>query len=110
VAFFLQVIPGIAAGGHYVFPDIPEKSKHHINDNRGAHGQHGGIHKVLPDPAGGDTQAVANGRTNTKGVPLNNVFESVHSSKIEKLNKCPKPELYRWPVFRTFAAHFQLAN
>lgn len=95
MAFFLQVIPGIAAGGHYVFPDIPEKSQDHVDNDRGAHGQYGGVHKVLPDPAGGDTQSVAYGRTNTKGVPLDKVFESVHKAKIYNLNKCPKPELYR---------------
>jgi len=89
----LQVIPGVAPGSHHVFPDIPEKSPVHIKDDRGPHGQHGRIHKVLPDLAGSDPQAVANGRTNTKGVPFDKIFESVHNSKIEKLNKCPKQEL-----------------
>ena len=91
--FFLQVIPGISFRSPDIAAHISPECKHHINDNRRAHGQHGGIHKVLPDPAGGDTQAVANGRTNTKGVPLDKVFESVHKAKIENLNKCPKPEL-----------------
>jgi hypothetical protein len=99
VAFFLQVIPGIATGRHHIFPDITEKSQHHVDDDRGTHREHGGIHKVLPDLAGGDTKSVANGRTNPESVPFNKVLESVHNPKLEKLNNCPKQELLREVIF-----------
>jgi hypothetical protein len=99
VAFLLQVIPGIPPGSHHIFPHITEKSQHHINDDRGTHCEHGGIHKVLPDPAGGDTKSVANGCANPEGVPFNKVLESVHNPKLEKLNNCPKRELLRQVIF-----------
>ena len=81
-----EIVPGIPAGSHHIFPDIPEKGQDHIQDNRGAHGQHRSIHEILPNLAGGNAQPLANGRTNTKGVPLDKVFESVHRTKLEKLN------------------------
>jgi len=53
----------------------------------------------LPDLAGGNTQPVADSRTNAKGIPFNKVFESVHSSKLENLNNCGNPELFRQVIF-----------
>ncbi len=61
IAHSLQIIPGISLSRPDIFSDISPKSQHHINNNRRAHCQDGGIHKVLPDLAGCYTHPVTNG-------------------------------------------------
>jgi hypothetical protein len=75
----LEIVPGISLCGQYVSPHISPKSKDHINDDRGTHRQEGCIDKILPDAAGGDTHAIADSRTNAKGIPFNKAFEFVHT-------------------------------
>jgi hypothetical protein len=75
----LQIIPGISLGGPDIPPHIAPESQHHIDNNRGAHRKERSVHKVLPDPAGGNTHPVADGRTNAKGIPFNKAFEFVHT-------------------------------
>ena len=105
-----EIIPGIAARSHHVFPDIPEKSQDHVNDDRGAHGEHRCIHKILPDLAGSDPQAVANGRTNTKGVPFDKVFESVHRANIEKIKQLPQTGVIKMTCFSYFCGTFSISQ
>jgi hypothetical protein len=84
---YLQIIPGIPLRCPHILPHIPPESKHHIDNNRGTHCKDGGIHKILPDFACSNAHAVAYGRTNAKGIPLNKAFEFVHTPKLENISK-----------------------
>ncbi len=77
----LQIIPRIPLGSPYIPAHIAPESQHHVNNNRRAHRQQRGVHKVLSYLAGRDTHPVADGRTNAKCVPLNKAFEFVHTLK-----------------------------
>jgi hypothetical protein len=81
----LQVIPGISSRSSNVIAHISPKSQNEINNNRRSHRQQRSINKVQPDPAGGNTHPVADGRTNAKGIPFNKAFEFVHYAKLKNI-------------------------
>jgi len=103
----LQIIPGISLRRLHVIPHISPESQHEVNNNRGAHRQQRGVNKVQPDPAGSDAHPVANGRTNTKGIPLHKTFEFVHTinlkNHLQQANSFPKKD-----CFTVNSQHFQV--
>ena len=94
IAHSLQIIPGIPLSRPDILTHIPPESQHHINDNRRPHRKNRGIHKILPDPAGGDAHPVAYGRTNAKSIPLNKVFKPIHSPNLVYYYKTNKKALF----------------
>jgi hypothetical protein len=90
-----QIIPRIPLRLPDILPDISPESQYHIDDNRGAHCQDRGVHEILPDLTCCNTHAVANGRANAKSIPLDKVFEFVHSTKIKKISLPSSNDLFR---------------
>ena len=80
----LEIIPGIPAGGADIFAHISPESKHHVNDDWRAHGEDGGIHKILAYFTGGNPHPVANCGAYAKSVPFHEVLQAVHTSKLLK--------------------------
>jgi hypothetical protein len=93
------MIPRISLGSPYIATHISPKSQHHIEYNGRAHRKDRGIHEILPDFTGCNSHAVANSRTNAKGIPLHKAFEFVHTSNIENLNIPANCELFRQVIF-----------
>jgi hypothetical protein len=91
----------------HVIPHISPESQHEVNNDRGAHRQQGSVDKIKPDPAGSNSHPVANGRTNTKRIPLHKAFEFVHTinlkNHLQQANSFPKKD-----CFTVNSQHFQV--
>ena len=99
-----QIIPRISFRCPDILPHISPESQYHVNDNRGAHRKNGGIHKILPDLARRYSHPVANGRTNTKGIPFYKTFQLVHPSNLQHCYKRSNKALFT-PCFFVISPH-----
>ena len=105
----LQIIPWIPLRRPNIPPHIAPESQHHVDNNGGAHCKQGSVHKVLPDPTGGNTHPVADGRTNAKGIPFNKALEFVHTANLVYCHKRSKKALFT-PCFFVISSHLLLTS
>ena len=80
----LQIIPGISSRSHHISPHIFPKRENHINNDRWAHRQNGGVHKILTDFTGGNTHTGTDGGTYAECVPFNKTPEAIHIANLRK--------------------------
>jgi hypothetical protein len=70
----------ISFGGCDVSFDIHPKGEYKINDQRGAHRKKRNINKPCAYPGSSDSQPVADSRTNSEHLPLNEFLHPVHTA------------------------------
>ena len=94
-----EIVPGIPFSCPGIFPHVFPECHHHVDDNRRAQRKKRSVHKILPDPAGGDTYSLPDGSANTKGVPFHHAFEFIHVTNLENLTNPVNRELFRYAIF-----------
>ena len=83
----LQVPERIPSCTEYVFLNIHPESQNHIYNNRGAHSQKRNIDKPHPDPAGCNTDFIADSGTNSKSTPFYKFLETIHKANLKNFRQ-----------------------
>lgn len=91
-----MVTDGVTLERFNIALHVHPKGQDEIDDQGRTHGEKRYIHKPVPDAAGGNTQMLADGSTHTKKMPLDDMPELIHSTKLKysgNRGKCLLPQL-----------------
>lgn len=70
--------------------DIHPESCKNVKNNGRAHGKQGDIHKVPPNSGRGNAHLLTKVGANAKHMPLNKVFEVLHTAKLANFQEFQK--------------------
>lgn len=84
-----EIFHRITAGRKNITLNIHPERQNKINDERRPHREKGNVNKPGSDPGSGNTHPVPDRCAYTKYLPFDEVLQSVHTTKLEKIDKTP---------------------
>jgi hypothetical protein len=84
-----EILQRVSSGRKNISFDIHPKSQDKIDNQRGTHREKRDVDEPGPDTGSGYAHPLTDRRTHSEYLPLDEVLQSVHASKIKKFNKTP---------------------